>query len=121
VARIFAGIGLLIVVSACAPTARSIQPSSGNYQGWSCQQLMEEQRRLQVALADAYSRQSKARSDEFATVDVFGMPPASWPDQDLAPEIARYKSQEQAVREAASRNNCPANAVRTARPASGRA
>src|SRR3982751_3369528 len=108
------------VAAACAPTPESIQPSYVSevpFQGWSCQQLGEEQLRLRAALATASAQQDKARTNDVVGVILIGLPVGSLSGQSIAPEIARYKGEQEAVRRGIIRNNC-ADQIRPVQPAS---
>jgi len=99
------------VAAACAPTPESIQPayiSEVPYQSWSCQQLGEETQRLNAALATASHQQSTARSNDIAGVVLLGLPVASMSGQSIAPQIARYKGEQEAVNCALRSMGCSA-------------
>lgn len=100
---------LLLGVAACAPTPESIQPayvSEVPYQSWTCQQLGEELGRLSYALSTASSQQNTARSNDIAGVILLGLPVGSMSGQSIAPQIARYKGEQEAVNKAMIRNGC---------------
>lgn len=93
----------------CAPTPESIQPahvSEVPYQSWTCQQLGEEQVRLSNALSTASTQQNTARSNDVAGVILLGLPVGSMSGQSIAPQIARYKGEQEAVQRASIRNHC---------------
>jgi hypothetical protein len=107
--RVVGGLLLLASVAGCAPTPESIQPayvSEVPYQSWSCQQLGEELGRLHNALSTASTQQNSARSNDIAGVIFLGLPVGSMSGQSIAPQIARYKGEQEAVNEALIRNNC---------------
>jgi hypothetical protein len=107
-------------LSACAPTPESIQPayvSEVPYQTWSCQQLGEETIRLNAALSTASAQQHTARSNDIAGVIFLGLPVGSMSGQSIAPQIARYKGEQEAVNRALIRNNCPESTTPAAPPA----
>ena len=92
-----------LAAAACAPTPESIQPSYVSevpYQSWTCQQLGEELIRLSAALATASVQQSSARSNDVAGVLLLGLPMGSMSGQSIAPQIARYKGEQEAVNRA---------------------
>lgn len=98
------------VLAACAPAPESIQAayvSDLPYRGYSCDQLGEEGIRLQQALATASVAQSNARSNDTVGIILIGLPVGSMSGQSIAPQIALYKGQIEAVRTASLRNNCP--------------
>lgn len=80
----------------------------GPYQSWSCQQLGEETQRLNAALATASHQQSTARSNDIAGVILLGLPVASMSGQSIAPQIARYKGEQEAVNRAMRSKGCSA-------------
>ena len=102
-------LGVCAVAAACAPTPESIQPayvSEVPFQSWTCQQLGEEQLRLSSALATASGQQNTARSNDVAGVIFLGLPVGSMSGQSIAPQIARYKGEQEAVYKAMIRNQC---------------
>jgi hypothetical protein len=102
-------LGVGAVAAACAPTPESIQPayvSEVPFQSWTCQQLGEEQLRLGSALATASGQQNTARSNDVAGVIFLGLPVGSMSGQSIAPQIARYKGEQEAVHKAIIRNQC---------------
>lgn len=108
--KTIATITALAAVAACAPTPDSIQPayvSDLPYRGYSCDQLGEEAIRLNQALATASVAQSNARSNDTVGIILIGLPVGSMSGQSIAPQIALYKGQIEAVRTASLRNNCP--------------
>jgi hypothetical protein len=99
-----------LIVTGCAPTPESIQPayvSEIPYRSWTCEQLGEEAARLEAALTTASMQQNNARSNDTVGVIFLGLPVASMSGQSIAPQIALYKGQQQAVHRASIRNSCP--------------
>src|SRR5215475_8055924 len=93
----------VLAASACAPTPESIAPSYVSdvpYQSYTCQQLGEEQVRLDHALGTASSQQNTARSNAVAGWILLGLPTGSMSGQSIAPQIALYKGQLEAVHRA---------------------
>lgn len=76
------------------------------YKGWTCEQLAEEQAHLNSAMATASTQQNSARSSDVAGIIFLGLPMGSMSGQSIAPQIALYKGQLEAVRRVALRNNC---------------
>jgi len=102
-----AALGLL---TACAPTPESIAPayvSELPYRSYTCDQLGEEQARLNQALSTASAQQSNARSNDTVGIILIGLPVGSMSGQSIAPQIALYKGQLEAVHRASIRNACP--------------
>jgi hypothetical protein len=99
----------LLGLAGCAPTPESIQPayvSEVPYQSWSCHQLGEELSRLDSALSTASVQQNTARSNDVAGVIFLGLPVGSMSGQSIAPTIARYKGEKEAVNRAMIKNSC---------------
>jgi len=76
------------------------------YRSWSCQQLGEEQNRLASALATASKQQEQARTNDIAGVIILGLPVSSMSGDNIAPEIARLKGEQEAIRRVMIVNNC---------------
>jgi hypothetical protein len=106
---------ILVVVAAactfaCAPAPETIQAayvSEVPYRSWSCDQLGEENIRLNEALATASVAQNSARTNDTVGILLIGLPVGSMSGQSIAPQIALYKGQMEAVRRASIRNSCP--------------
>ena len=102
------------LLAACAQSPEAIQPayvSPVTYSDWSCPQIMEEQARLSGALATASQQQQQARSNDTAAVIFFGLPLASMSGANIAPQIARYKGEQEAVRLAGVTRSCYSNNI----------
>jgi len=101
-------------LGACAKSPESISPSyvsEVGYQAWSCQQLSEETLRLSSAYATAAQQQEKARTNDVVGVILIGLPVSSLSGDNIAPEIARLKGEQEAVRKAMVVKNCAPAAV----------
>ena len=97
------------MTAACAPLPDSIPPASVSeepYQSWNCQQLAEEELRLALALSSASARQARAHANDALGVFFLKMPIGSMSGQNVAPQIARLKGEQEAVRRASMRNGC---------------
>ncbi|HEY7557150.1 MAG TPA: hypothetical protein VIH18_20300 [Candidatus Binatia bacterium] len=93
------GAAVLLLV-ACAKSPESISPSyisDVGYQSWSCEQLGQEQMRLSHALASASTQQRKARTNDTVGVIFLGLPVSSLSGDNIAPEIARLKGENEAI------------------------
>lgn len=102
-----AAIGLLL--AGCAKSPESIAPSyisDMNYRELDCKQLAEEDRRLTQALATASAQQKNARSNDTVGVLLIGLPVSSMSGDNIAPEIARLKGEQDAVRRARLSKRC---------------
>ena len=100
----------LSLLVGCAPTPESIQPayvSEIPYRSWTCDQLGEENVRLNQALSTASVAQSNARTNDTVGIILIGLPVGSMSGQSIAPQIALYKGQMEAVHRASIRNSCP--------------
>ena len=110
-------VGVVVVAAAlgaCAKSPESISPSyvsEVGYQAWSCQQLSEETLRLSSAYAVAAQQQEKARTNDVVGVILIGLPVSSMSGDNIAPEIARLKGEQEAVRKAMVIKNCTPAAV----------
>lgn len=102
-----------LLVAACAKSPDSIAPayvSDVPYLGWSCDQLGQESARLSAALATASKQQEDARTNDTVGVIFLGLPVSTLSGDNVAPEIARLKGEQNAVRQASMKNNCGAAA-----------
>ena len=98
--------GLLAACAQAPETIIAAYVSPVTYSGWSCPQISEEQVRLSSALAVASQQQQQARSNDTAAVIFFGLPLASMTGANVAPQIARYKGEQEAVRLAGISRSC---------------
>jgi starvation-inducible outer membrane lipoprotein len=99
--------GMMLASCAQAPEeVRAAYTSSVAYESWTCKQLGEEQARLQGALTSASAQQSQTRANDVAGWVFLGMPVASMSGGNVAPEIANYKGQIEAVQQTMIRKNC---------------
>jgi hypothetical protein len=97
------------MLASCAQAPEEVRPSyvsSVAYESWTCRQLGEEQARLQAALTAASSQQNQTRSNDVAGWLFIGLPVGSMSGGNVAPEIANYKGDIQAVQQAMIRKNC---------------
>jgi hypothetical protein len=97
------------VLAACAKHPDSIAPSyvsEVGYRSWTCGQLGEEQGRLASALATASTQQEKARTNDVVGVILIGLPVSSLSGDNIAPEIARLKGEQEAIRKAMIAKSC---------------
>ena len=100
---------LLSILAGCAQSPEAIEPayvSPITYSSWSCEQIAAEQARLSVALANASTVQQRARSNDTVGVVLVGLPLASMSGQNVAPQIARYKGEQNALQAAAAGSGC---------------
>jgi hypothetical protein len=110
-------VGVVAVAAAlggCAKSPESISASyvsEVGYQAWSCQQLSDETLRLSSAYASAAQQQEKARTNDVVGVILIGLPVSSLSGDNIAPEIARLKGEQEAVRKAMVVKNCAVAAV----------
>ena len=107
----------VLAATACAPTPESIVSSYVSevpYQSFTCQQLGEEQLRLGHALGVASGQQITARSNDVAGWILLGLAAGSMSGQSIAPQIALYKGQLEAVQRASIRKSCTSQEIPTA-------
>ena len=96
-------------LSACAKSPESIQPayvSEVGYHSWSCRQLGAEAGRLRTALATASVQQENARTNDTIGVILIGVPVSSLSGDNIAPQIARLKGEQEAIRKASITKRC---------------
>lgn len=117
-------VALAALLSACAKAPESISPayvSELTYQGLQCDQLAAELARLNYAYSNAATQQNKARTNDVVGVILIGLPVSSLSGDNIAPEIARLKGEQEAVRKTMIMKGCampPTPApVAAARPA----
>lgn len=109
------GLGLMAVLVGCAKSPESIAPayiSELNYQNWNCYQLAEESQRLSSALAQASTQQENARTNDTVGVILLGLPVSSLSGDNIAPEIARLKGEQEAIRKASRTKVCETASLR---------
>jgi len=108
-----AGAVVGMLLGGCAQSPEAIQPayvSSIPFESWSCDQLGQEQSHLDSALATASVQQSQARTNDVVGVLLIGLPVSSMSGENIAPQIARLKGEQDAVRRAMLRKGCGSNA-----------
>ena len=99
----------LLLVTACAKRPESIEASYISptiYSDWSCKQLSEEQERLTHAYAQVAAQQNKARGNDIAGVILIGLPVSSLSGDNVAPQVANIKGQQQTIEQTMIRKNC---------------
>lgn len=102
-------VAVALLMAGCAAAPETIQASyvsEVTYQHWTCQQLAEETLRLNAAYANAAKQQNQARGNDIAGVILIGLPVSSMSGGNVAPEIARLKGEQEAVRKAMITKNC---------------
>lgn len=107
--RVLAAVAVVCFVAGCAKTPESISPayvSDVGYRSWSCANLAGEQQRLASALASASTEQSQARTTDIVGVVLIGIPVSSLSGGNIAPQIARLKGEQEAVRKAMLSKGC---------------
>ncbi len=108
------GLGLMAVLVGCAKSPESIAPayiSELNYRNWNCYQLADEGQRLSSALAQASIQQENARTNDTVGVILLGLPVSSLSGDNIAPEIARLKGEQEAIRKASISKVCETASV----------
>lgn len=112
----FAGAGVLtlLVLTGCAAPPESIAPayvSPVPYQNYTCKQLGEESQRLDSAYATVATEQNKARSDDTLGVIFIGLPVSSMSGENVAPQVAQIKGQQQTVQQMMIAKSCHSTIV----------
>ncbi|SFO38139.1 hypothetical protein SAMN04488056_105114 [Cohaesibacter marisflavi] len=100
---------VLLLVTACAKKPESIEASYISptiYNDWSCSQLAEEQERLSHAYQQVAAQQNKARGNDIAGVILIGLPVSSLSGDNVAPQVANIKGQQQTIEQTMIRKNC---------------
>lgn len=90
-----------LMLAACAKSPDSIAPAyvSGlQYQSLDCKQLALEDDRVSQALVRASKQQENARTNDTVGVLLIGLPVSSMSGDNIAPEIARLKGEQDALR-----------------------
>lgn len=101
--------GIAIIACSCAESPESIAPayvSTIIYQNWTCQQLGEEEGRLDSAYANAAQQQRNARTNDTWGVVFLGLPTASLSGENIAPQVANLKGQIDAVHQSQTIKSC---------------
>jgi hypothetical protein len=96
-------------LAACAKKPESISASyisERNYLSYQCDELAQEDSRLAGAYAQAAQQQNNARTNDTVGVLLLGLPVSSMSGDNIAPEIARLKGEQDAVRRARSKRGC---------------
>jgi hypothetical protein len=104
-----AALALCALAAGCARAPERIPAayiSPTNYQSLDCPQLAQEGARIDGALAVASIQQRQARRGDTWGVLLIGLPVASISGENIAPEIARYKGEQAAVRQVSTAKNC---------------
>lgn len=107
-ARIVASLSLLLL-AACAKDPESIAPSyvsEVGYRSWNCTQLAEESGRVGEALSRASTQQSNARSNDIVGVVLIGLPVSTLSGDNIAPEVARLKGEQETLRKVMISKSC---------------
>lgn len=97
------------IIAGCAKSPESISAayvSEVTYRTWDCQTLAEEQHRLSAAYAVAAQQQEKARGNDVVGVVLIGLPVSSLSGDNIAPEIARLKGEQEAIRKTMIMKKC---------------
>lgn len=107
---------LAAITSGCAKAPDSIAPayvSELTYMNWQCEHMAEETHRLNAALARASEQQEKARTNDITGVILIGLPVSSLSGDNIAPEIARLKGEQEAIRKAMITKGCASSSQPT--------
>jgi hypothetical protein len=98
-----------VTLGACAQSPTAIQPtyvSTVPYLDWPCSKLGDKRQQIASALAAASAQQSQARLNDAIGVLLIGLPVSSMSEQNVAPQIAHLKGEQQALNEAMALNSC---------------
>jgi hypothetical protein len=97
------------VLAACAKSPDSISAayiSDVTYRSLSCQDLAVESARINAALTRASTQQENARTNDTVGVLLIGLPVSSLSGDNIAPEIARYKGELEAINRVSAQKRC---------------
>ena len=100
---------LAAILAGCAKAPESISASyvsEVGYLNWTCEQLAMETTRMSSAYAVAAQQQEKARTNDVVGVILIGLPVSSMSGDNIAPEIARLKGEQEAIRKAMMTKQC---------------
>lgn len=107
--RITAVLSAAALVTACAATPESIAPayvSDLQFQSLTCEQLVEETSRVELALTQASAQQNRARSNDTLGVIFLGLPVSSLSGGNVAEQIAQLKGYQVALAKQRNLKNC---------------
>jgi hypothetical protein len=107
--RTIAAVAATAISAGCAKAPESIAPayvSTVPYSTWSCKQLGEEAQRIDAAYATAATQQKQARGNDIAGVILIGLPVSSLSGDNIAPQIAQLKGEQEAVHKSMIAKNC---------------
>jgi hypothetical protein len=93
----------------CAKSPQSISPayiSDITYKPLSCQDLAIESARISQALAAASTQQENARTNDTVGVIFLGLPVSTLSGDNVAPEIARLKGENEAIHRVSMEKHC---------------
>ncbi len=103
-----------LAVSACAPTADSIAPAyvdPAQFANLSCPQMTKEIALRDAELGRVSEQQDRAATNDAWGVALLGVPTASASGENNAGTIARYKGEQEALRDQMVRINCNATSA----------
>lgn len=107
--KMFFAIAVPVLLVGCAKAPESISPSyvsEVGYLSWTCEQLATETTRMSSAYSTAAAQQEKARTNDVVGVILIGLPVSSLSGDNIAPEIARLKGEQDAIRKAMISKQC---------------
>lgn len=107
--RIATVIAMAAMLAACAKNPDSISAqyiSDVTYRPLTCQDLSVESARTNAALARASTQQENARTNDTVGVLLIGIPVSSLSGDNIAPEIARYKGELEAINRVQAQKKC---------------
>lgn len=107
--KLIATAAIVTLIAGCAKSPDSIAPayvSPTAYNGWDCKQLAEESQRVSHALQVASQQQQNARTGDVVGVALIGMPVSTLSGDNIAPQIADLKGQQDALMRARLDKRC---------------
>ena len=99
----------ITLTAACATSPEDIAPkytSGDQYQGWSCEKIIAERKRVVADLKTATAKQEETRSDDVAGVILLALPVGSMSGEDQEPKIASLKGERDALDRIKAQQKC---------------
>jgi hypothetical protein len=99
----------ITVLCGCASAPENIAPayvSTLTYASLTCEQLGEEEARVNAAYVLAAGQQRHARKDDAVGVALLGLPMGSMTGQNVAPQVASLKGQQNAIHDVEIQKDC---------------
>lgn len=109
IAKLGAVLAVAISLGACAKHPDAIAAtyvSHASYRGLGCNELAQENMRLGSVLGRASTQQENARTNDVLGILFIGVPVSTLSGDNIAPEIARLKGEQEALNRRMLENGC---------------